>query len=251
MYIPNSGFRAPKVDGILPHFVVVHRMRRRTLATRIGDLDTILTYERNLLDALVKHKRFDVFDYIMDEIWNIAINSQRSCGFTPYIQCMIELVAHEKFYKDVAHEPLRLIVLKDPRAPHTSSSPPPPPPAVAPHTTRSGGASSSSSSNSGILKMFRDIFAMCHRINQRMDVMEQQIQIVRYNQEIIHSQWNEPLLKFLDVPIYPPVADPYASLTPTELAASGTGPSHPPADYNNNNDDEEATNDDEEMEDNE
>jgi hypothetical protein len=31
MYIPNSGFRAPKVDGILPHFLTLHRMMR-TLA---------------------------------------------------------------------------------------------------------------------------------------------------------------------------------------------------------------------------
>jgi hypothetical protein len=32
---------------------------------------------------------FDVFEYIMDEIWNIATNLLRSCGFAPYIQYMI------------------------------------------------------------------------------------------------------------------------------------------------------------------
>jgi hypothetical protein len=74
MYIPNSGFCAPRIDGILPHFVVLHRMMRRTLAWRIGDSDTIPAYEWNLLDALMKYERFDVFDYIIDEIWNIAIN---------------------------------------------------------------------------------------------------------------------------------------------------------------------------------
>jgi hypothetical protein len=68
MYILNSGLCAPKVDGILPHFLVLHRMMRRTLASRIGDSDAILTYERNLLDALMKYERFDVFDYIVDEI---------------------------------------------------------------------------------------------------------------------------------------------------------------------------------------
>jgi hypothetical protein len=83
MYIPNSGFCAPKVERILPHFFVLHQMRRRTLASRIGDLDAILTYEQNLLDALMKHERFDEFDYIMDEIWNIAMNPLRSCGFAP------------------------------------------------------------------------------------------------------------------------------------------------------------------------
>jgi hypothetical protein len=150
MYIPNSRFCAPRIDGILPHFAIMHRMMWRTLASRIGDSDDILAYKRNLFDALMKHEWFDVFDYIIDEIWNIAINPQRSCEFALYIMCMIETVAHERFYKDVAHEPLRPVVLKDPRSRRTS-----PPPNVAPTcTTRSGGDSSSSSTNSGFLKMF-------------------------------------------------------------------------------------------------
>jgi hypothetical protein len=66
---------------------------------------------------------------------------------------------------------------------------------------------------------------MCHRTNQRMDVMEQCINIVRRNQTIIHSQRDEPLLEFLDVPVYPLVPDPYVSLTPAELATFGIGPS--------------------------
>jgi hypothetical protein len=67
MYIQNSRFYAPGIDGILPHFVVLHRMMR-TLALRIGDSDAILAYERNLLDALMKFEQFSVFDYITDEI---------------------------------------------------------------------------------------------------------------------------------------------------------------------------------------
>jgi hypothetical protein len=49
---------------------------------------------------------------------------------------------------------------------------------------------------------------------------------VRRNQEIIHSQRDEPLLEFPDVPILLPVPDPYASLTPAELAAFSIGPTH-------------------------
>jgi hypothetical protein len=45
--------------------------------------------------------RFDVFEYIVDEIWNIATNPLRSCEFAPYIPYMIEVVTREKFYKDV------------------------------------------------------------------------------------------------------------------------------------------------------
>jgi hypothetical protein len=248
MYIPNSGFRASKVDGILSHFLTLHWMMR-TLAPRLGDSNAILAYERNLLDALMKHEWFDVFDYIMDEIWNIVINPQWSCGFARYIQCMIEVVAHEKIYKDVAHKPLRPTVPKDPMTHHTSS----PPLVVAPtHTTRSGGASSSSSSNSGFLKMFQSIFTICRHTAQRLDVIEQRKDIIRCNQEIIHSQWDESLLEFPDVPVYPPVADPYALLTLAELAAFSVGPSYAPtgSDDDNDDDDEEA-NDDEETEDDE
>jgi hypothetical protein len=247
MYIPNSDFRAPKVDGLLPHFLVLHRMMRRTLAPRIGYSEAIPAYERNLLDGRMKHERFDVFEYIVDEIWNIATNPQRSCGFASYIQFMIEVVSHEKFYKDVAHEQLRPVVPKDPKTDHIAS----PPPAMAPsRTTHSGSASSSSSTNPKFLKMFRGIFTMCHRTDQRMDVIEQQMRIVHHNQEIIHSEWDEPFLEFLNVPIYPPADDPYASLTPTELTTFVMWSSRAPTD-NNDDDDEEAANDDEEMEDDE
>jgi hypothetical protein len=75
-----------------------------------------------------------------------------------------------------------------------------------------------------MLKKFKGIFAMCHRTDQHLDVIEQCMEIVRHNQEIIHNQRDEPLLEFPNVLVYPPIADPYASLTPTELAAFGVGP---------------------------
>jgi hypothetical protein len=133
----------------------------------------------------MKPVRFDIFEYIVDEIWNIAKNPLRSCGFAPYIQYMIEVVTKEKLYKDVAHEPLRPAVPKDPRDPRAGSSTPTASPS---HTTRSGGASSTPSLNSSIFKMFRGIFATCWSTDQCMDVMEQRLQIVQCNQEIIHSQ---------------------------------------------------------------
>jgi hypothetical protein len=70
---------------------------------------------------------------------------------------------------------------------------------------------------------------------------------VRRNQEIIHSQRDEPLLEFLDVPVFPSIPDPYHSLTPTELAAFGIGHAH----VLDDDDDEEQADDDKETEDNE
>jgi hypothetical protein len=93
MCVQDGGFQSLKVEGLLPHFLELHRTMRKTVAPRIGYSEAIPAYERNLLDALMKLVRFDVFEYIMDEIWNIATNPLKSCGFAPYIQFMIESVA--------------------------------------------------------------------------------------------------------------------------------------------------------------
>jgi hypothetical protein len=55
-------------------------MMRKTLSPRIGYLEAIPAYERNLLDAPMKLVHFDVFEYIVDKIWNIATNPLRSCA---------------------------------------------------------------------------------------------------------------------------------------------------------------------------
>jgi hypothetical protein len=151
MYVQDGGFQLPKVEGLLSHFLVLHQMMRRTLAPRIGYSEAIPAYERNSLDALIKLVRFDVFECIVDEIWNIASNPLRSYGFALYIQFMIESVAQEKFYKDVRHDSLRPIVSKDTRASRAGSSAAP---AAAPsRTTHSGGAPFAPATNSSILKM--------------------------------------------------------------------------------------------------
>jgi hypothetical protein len=166
MYVQDGSFQLPKVEELLPHFLVLHRMRRRTLAPRTGYSETILAYERNLLDALMKPVRFDIFEYIVDEIWNIATNPLRSCDFAPYIQFMIESVAQEKFYKDVRHDFLHPAVPKDPRASCAGSS------AAPSHTTHNGGAPSAPATHSGILNMLWGIFATCRHTDQRLDVMD-------------------------------------------------------------------------------
>jgi hypothetical protein len=51
-----------------------------------------------------------------------------------------------------------------------------------------------------------------------------------------HSQQEEPLLEFPDIPVFPPVPDPYASLTPAELATFGIGPTRV---FDDDDDDEE------------
>jgi hypothetical protein len=92
-HVQVSGFQPPKVEWLLPHFLVLHQMMRKTLSPRVGYSEVIPAYERNLLDALMKPVRFDIFEYILDEICNIATNPLRSRAFASYIQFMIESVA--------------------------------------------------------------------------------------------------------------------------------------------------------------
>jgi hypothetical protein len=61
IYNQNSDFQAPKIDGLLLHFLVFHWMMRKTLAPRIGYSKAMLAYEQNLLDAIMKPTRFDIF----------------------------------------------------------------------------------------------------------------------------------------------------------------------------------------------
>jgi hypothetical protein len=77
--------------------------------------------------------------------------------------------------------------------------------------------------------------------------MDQRLQIARHNQETIHNQWDEPLQEFPDVSAFPPVPDPYSSLTPAELAAFGIGAARVSSDDDNeaHADDDEETEDDE------
>jgi hypothetical protein len=154
---------------------------------------------------------------------------------------MIVSVTQEKFYKDLHHDSLCPAVPKDPRASRAGSSTAP---AAAPScTTHSGGAPSAPTPNFSILKMLQGIFATCQCTDQRLYVMDQCPQIVRRNQEIIHSQRNEPLQEFPDIHVFPPVPGPYGSLTPAEWATfAGL------ARVSSDNDDEAQADDDEEME---
>jgi hypothetical protein len=99
--------------------------------------------------------------------------------------CMIEKVTHEHFVKDVIH-------VKDVRQ-RTS----PPLEAAPTHSTRSGSASQPVDANSGILKIKRGVFSMCHRTDHCMDALECRTNILMRNQTIIHDQRYDPLLSFL------------------------------------------------------
>jgi hypothetical protein len=79
----------------------------------------------------------------------------------------------------VRHDSFRPAMPKDLRASRAGSSTAS---VAAPsHTTHSCGAPSAPATNSGILKMLRGIFATCRHTDQRLDVMDQRLSIVRRN----------------------------------------------------------------------
>ncbi|KAK3136487.1 hypothetical protein QOZ80_5BG0436290 [Eleusine coracana subsp. coracana] len=97
----------PNVYGFLPFFTVLNRCVRKTLGPQDGDASSVPSNLRNLLARLHGKAKFNAFDFIWEEIYNISITPSRSCCYGPYIMKMIEEVSEITFVKDVPHKPLR------------------------------------------------------------------------------------------------------------------------------------------------
>jgi hypothetical protein len=107
MYLPGSTPNPSSIAGISPDVITLHRMLRVTLAPRIGDASTIPSYERNLIDAIKKQEPFNIFDYILQEIWNVVVTPSQACAYAPFIMSFIEHVTGLTFVKDVPHLDLK------------------------------------------------------------------------------------------------------------------------------------------------
>jgi hypothetical protein len=55
--------------------IVLHRVIRKTLAPRECDSSRVPRFERNLLKAISERPKFNAFDFIIQEMWNITISS--------------------------------------------------------------------------------------------------------------------------------------------------------------------------------
>jgi hypothetical protein len=95
----TSSFNAPTITNIKPEMIVLHRVIWKTLAPKEGDSSRVPQFERNLLKAITEKTKFNAFDFIIQEMSNIAISNNHSCA-------MIEAVSKRTFVKDVEHIPL-------------------------------------------------------------------------------------------------------------------------------------------------
>jgi hypothetical protein len=177
MYLLGSAASAPTITGISPDVILLHQMLRVTLAPRIVDASSIPSYERNFIDAIKKQESFNIFDYILQEIWSVAVTPSRECAYAPFIMSIIDHLSGLTFVKDVRHSDLK------PRWPSSDNrfhrAPPPLPSTVAdPSASCSSGSSKGCSS---IFKLFKGLVSMCQRTNRRLGVIEQKLDVNAHN----------------------------------------------------------------------
>jgi hypothetical protein len=151
----SSNFNAPTITNFKPEMIVLRQVIRKILAPRESDSSMVPQFERKLLKAITKKTKFNAFDFIIQEMWNIAISNNRSCAYAPYIIAMIEAVSKRTFVKDVEHIPLH------PKKQYNSL---PPLAASVPSAATTSSSDEPRSSSSGCLaffKLFKGIFSIC------------------------------------------------------------------------------------------
>jgi hypothetical protein len=63
--------------------------------------------KENILYAISEEERFNVFDFIFQEISSVADSNNWLCAYAPYIMKIIEKVSNKTFMKNVEHTKLR------------------------------------------------------------------------------------------------------------------------------------------------
>jgi hypothetical protein len=79
----TSDFNAPTITNFKMEMIVLHQVIRKTLAPREGDSYRVPQFERNLLKAISEKTKFNAFDFIIQEMWNIAISNNCSYAYAP------------------------------------------------------------------------------------------------------------------------------------------------------------------------
>jgi hypothetical protein len=222
-------FNAPTIKNFKSEMTVLHRVIRKTLAPREGESSRVPQFERNLLKTISKRTKFNAFDFIIQEMWNIAICNTQSCAYAPYIMALIEMVSNRIFAKDVEH------TLLFPKK--QFSSMPPSVASVPPTTsTSSDECHATSSSSPGRLvffNTFKSVFSICQSNQQELTVSHGHQEVLLENQWNIHQkmQVEQRFVELCPVRAPPQLQEPFASLTIAEMVflgmdAPGTSASH-------------------------
>jgi hypothetical protein len=206
--------------------IILHWVIWKTLAPREGDSSRVPQFERNLLKAISEKTMFNAFDFIIQEMWSIAISNNHSCAYAPCIMAMIEVVSKRTFVKDVEHIPLHSMKQYISLPPSAALVP-------SAATTSSDEPHSSSSGHSTFFKLFKGLFSICQSNKQTMDVVHERQEVLHKNQQNFHQkmQVEQHFVEFSPVEALLELPDPFASLTIAEMVflsmdAPSTSSSH-------------------------
>ena len=107
MYLPGNAANEGSKNGLIPFYGYLNKFFRKTLTPREGDASNISGYLRNLLRAMTPSEpAFSVFDFVWEEIKDISMSPNRSCGYGAILMHMIETKINKRFEYDYTHTPL-------------------------------------------------------------------------------------------------------------------------------------------------
>lgn len=89
MAYPPGGIDAPRISAMTPRYQLYTKILKNTIALKGGDKGMARGWLINTLYHLEGDKRFDLLDYIFNEIRSCVLD-RRCCVLAPYIQRVIE-----------------------------------------------------------------------------------------------------------------------------------------------------------------
>jgi hypothetical protein len=132
IYPRNKQGNFGETMNMLPFYVYLNRLFRRTMTHRKGDETNILAYNKNILVVMTPNANefeFFIFDFIWKEINAISKKPLKSCEYASYLMHMIERVTARTFFCENEHHLLWIkndlrALVEDSRTAAPHSSPP-------------------------------------------------------------------------------------------------------------------------------
>ena len=163
MYNDEARFEVGTTIGLLPFYDYLNKLLRKSLAPKGSDASRILSYSLNLLHRMRENtRRFDVFNFIWEEIRLSSNAPQKGCVYAPYIMCMIENITGQTFYKEQKHTSYQVRVIQTPYKKGSGSTK---------YRTATPASPSSISTPKSIKRTLAAIFCLCQKNSEAIDKM--------------------------------------------------------------------------------
>ena len=117
--------------GLYPTYDILHCIFRETINPKVGNLDEIMGYLKDLLIAVHenrgKGKKLDVMDYLWNEMWGVIVLKRNAC-YGPIIMKIILSAWKKEFPEVELSDPDSWVLHKDKRLRIKVHTEPPVPP---------------------------------------------------------------------------------------------------------------------------